>query len=217
MTGRVAWHRDHENPDCSRLWDGTAWTEWVASTHGATIAVPRAGETESRPPEERGQVPSVGSSIDVTSAPSLGTSESIDESDWLLRQFTQQQVRHINEVLGDDVGTRLQGSAPIVLESLSGLVVAFDNPRDRDQYGVPLLERLVDLLSCVDAARVIDIQALHFTYQAVIQSACTFAADTRTRGRNGSRSRARPSPSTLASSSSRMQPPLIRRRDCASP
>ena len=169
---RVAWHRDRENPDRARLWDGTAWTEWVASeTHGATIALTSAAETEPHPPE-----------IEVRFRRSAAASTSLRLRRWERRIASMSRIGCSDSSRCSKCSTSARCSATMSVpvfkgplrvfsSRLSGLVVALDNPRDRDQYGVPILERLVDLLCCVDAARVIDVQALHFTFQVVIQSA----------------------------------------------
>lgn len=99
----------------------------------------------------------------------------LDERPWLAATFTGPQLNHMRGVLqrlgGSPLDGLLVGPADRVVFDLGALVGWFDNPRDHLEYAVPILRHLIELLGQLAPAWSGSIEHLHFSYQAVMQTA----------------------------------------------
>lgn len=99
----------------------------------------------------------------------------IDERQWLAATFTAVQQAYMRSVFqplgGGTLDEVLVGPADRVVSNLGSLVGWFDNPRDREEYAVPIVRRVVELVGQMAPAWPGSIEHLHFAYQAVMETA----------------------------------------------
>lgn len=107
----------------------------------------------------------------------------IDERAWLAATFGTGQLQHMRQVfqpLGTgsaDIESLLVGPSDRVAMGLGNLIGWFDNPRDRADYAVPILRRLLELLGQFALSWSGSIEHLHFAYQAVMETAYKLRED----------------------------------------
>lgn len=97
-----------------------------------------------------------------------------DDRGWLGATFDAAQRRHLEEVFEPfgnptlGVESLLVGTDVQVAYNLGTLLSWFDNPRDRAEYGVPILHHLIDCVKAIAVDSCADVEGLHFAYQSIM-------------------------------------------------